>query len=104
MRYGTLVAKIASLTAVSDADVRRVLSALPTVVMECNEGECLRTPMGVFKVTRRPRKRVRSPFGDWMYVPERVQAKLRSGKTLQRELSSEPQGDLEDPELEDPLD
>jgi nucleoid DNA-binding protein len=88
MYYGTLVARIASLTGLSDADVRKVLSALPDVVMECQEGEQVRTPLGAFKVVRRKLKRVRSPGGTWAHAPERLQARIRPGKKLQREDAS----------------
>lgn len=87
MRYETLVAKIASLTGVSDADVRKVLGALPDVVMTCEEGEQVRTPLGAFRIVRRRLKRVRSPGGDWAHAPERLQARIRPGKRLQREVS-----------------
>lgn len=69
---------------VEDQDIRKVLHVLPDVVMECEEGEQVRTPLGVFKVVRRKSKRVRCPSGVWTQAPERIQARIRPGKRLQR--------------------
>jgi nucleoid DNA-binding protein len=107
MYYGTLVARISSLTGCSDVDIRKVLSALPEAVMECSEGEQVRTPLGTFKIVRRRFKRVRSPTGEWTSAPERVQARIRPGRRLQRGASNErprtsPPEDDSDPDLEDP--
>lgn len=111
MLYGELVSRISARTGIGDAEVRKVLAALPEVVMECQEGEQVRTPLGAFKIVRRRLKRVRSPGGTWACAPERVQARIRPGKRLQREASNElpttsrPEEDL-DPDLdpEDPQD
>jgi hypothetical protein len=71
---------------VSDATVRRVLNVLPDAVMECKENDQVRTPLGVFKIVRRRRKRVRCPSGSWSHAPERIQARIRPGKRLQRQV------------------
>jgi len=92
---------------VSEDDVRKVLLHFPDVLMELEENEQVKTYLGVIKLVRRKRKRVKDPQGRWTHSPERLQARLRPGKRLQRLLeddSSErptnsrtPQGD-EDPE------
>jgi hypothetical protein len=53
------------------------------------EGEQTRTPLGVFTIVRRKQKAVRTPDGKWSSAPERIQAKLKPGKKLQREVPKE---------------
>jgi len=77
---------------VSEEDVRKVLLAFPDVIMECEEGEQVRTYLGTFRMTRRKRKRVKDPKGNWTYSEEKLVARVRPGKRLQREITkpSEP--------------
>lgn len=82
---------------VTEEDVRKVLLHFPDVLMECEEGEQVKTYLGVIKMVRRKRKRVKDPQGRWTYSPERLQARLRPGKRLQRLLEDPPSGEsLED--------
>lgn len=92
---------------VSEEDVRKVLLHFPDVLMELEEGEQVKTYLGVVKIVRRKRKRVKDPQGRWTHSPERLQARLRPGKRLQRLLEEDPSGrptdspspqDDEDPE------
>jgi nucleoid DNA-binding protein len=92
MLYGILVSRLAAITGLSEEDVRKVLSSLPDVVMECAEGEQVKTPLGAFKIIRRRRKRVRAPSGDWVFAPERLQARVRPGKKLQRDVEPSANG------------
>jgi len=77
---------------VSDKDVRKVLRMFPEVLMECEEGEQIRTYLGTFRMTRRQRKRVKDPQGRWTYSEERIFARIRPGKRLQREVDEKPSG------------
>jgi len=77
---------------VPEKDVRKVLRMFPEVIMECEEGEQLRTYLGTFRVTRRKRKRVRDPQGRWTYSEERIFARIRPGKRLQRDVENVPSG------------
>lgn len=72
---------------VSEEDVRRVLTAFPDVIMECKEGDYVRTTLGMFRLTRRKRKRVKDPQGKWTFSEEKIVARIRPGKRLQREIS-----------------
>jgi len=93
-------------TGVTADEARDVLHHLPDVIMECEEGEQIKTRLGVFRIVRRKRKRVRDPQGRWTFSHERLQASIRPGKHLQRELD-EPSarsreswpGDDEDPQV-----
>jgi hypothetical protein len=93
---------------VSEEDVRKALLHFPEVLMELEEGEQVKTYLGVIKIVRRKRKRVKDPQGRWTHSPERLQARLRPGKRLQRLLDDDPSEprtapqsppDEEDPEL-----
>jgi hypothetical protein len=77
---------------VSEEDVRKVLYHFPDVIMECEEGEQVKTYLGVIKMVRRKRKRVKDPQGRWTFSPERLQARLRPGKRLQKLLEDGPSG------------
>ena len=89
MLYAKLVARIAEITGVSEEDVRKVLQAFPDVIMECEEGEQVKTYLGVFRIVRRKKKRVKDPQGRWTFSPERLHARIRPGKRLQREVPEE---------------
>lgn len=107
MLYRKLVERISAVTGISEDDVRQVLQALPDVIMECAEGEHVKTHLGVFRIVRRKRKRVKDPQGRWTHSPERLEARVRPGKRLQQVLDpdapSEPFQASDDPEeSEDP--
>ena len=87
MVYKALVSRISEVTGIDEEDVRKVLGILPDIIMEGEEGEQTRTPLGVFTIIRRKEKAVRTPDGVWGSAPERIHAKLKPGKKLQRDVS-----------------
>ena len=106
MLYRKLVERISVVTGISEDDVRQVLQALPDVIMECVEGEHVKTHLGVFRIVRRKQKRVKDPQGRWTHSPERLEARVRPGKRLQRVVdpdASEPSQDPEDSEADEDL-
>lgn len=88
---------------VPEKDIRRVLLAFPQVIMECKEGEQVRTDLGTFRMTRRKRRRVKIQ-GRWGISEERLIARIRPGKRLQREVEevSELPGSKAESQEEDP--
>jgi nucleoid DNA-binding protein len=76
---------------VTEEEIRKVLQTLPDLIMTCDEGEKVKTPLGVFRMVRRKQKRVKDPQGRWTHSPERLQASIRPGKRLQRVVGSEPE-------------
>jgi len=100
MLYAKLVVRIAEVTGVPEEEVRRVLSAFPDVIMEGEEGEQTKTPLGTFRLVRRKRKRVKDPQGRWTCSKERLDARIRPGKRLQRGPDEEPKKSepFEDPD------
>jgi nucleoid DNA-binding protein len=93
MVYSALVSRIAQETGIDEEDVRKVLGIFPEIVMEGDEGEQTRTPLGVFTIVRRRQKAVRTPDGVWSSAPERIHAKLKPGKKLQRDLNESSSSD-----------
>lgn len=86
---------------VSESDVRAVLQAFPDVIMECEEGEYVKTYLGTFRLTRRKKKRVKDPQGRWTFSEEKIVARIRPGKRLQRDVngpSEDPDTSPDDPE------
>jgi nucleoid DNA-binding protein len=96
MVYSALVSRIAQETGIDEEDIRKVLGVFPEIVMEGEEGEQTRTPLGVFTVVRRKQKAVRTPDGVWSSAPERIQAKLKPGKKLQLDLNEPSSSDEEE--------
>jgi nucleoid DNA-binding protein len=88
---------------VSEEAVRRVLLAFPDIVMECEEGEQVKTYLGTFRMKRRKRKRVKDPQGRWTYSEEKLVARIRPGKRLQKSVEGAPSGASQESDS-DPLD
>lgn len=84
MVYSKLTSRISELSGVPEDAVREVLQALPRVLMEGEEGDKTRTPLGVFTIAFRKEKRVRTPDGKWSSAPAMIVARLKPGKRLQR--------------------
>lgn len=89
MVYSKLTSRISELSGVPEDAVREVLQALPRVLMEDPEGEKTRTPLGVFTISLRKEKRVRTPDGKWSSAPAMIVARLKPGKRLQRLLKED---------------
>ncbi len=86
MRYKELVASIAKTTNVEEDEVRRVLDALPEILMESSTGEQTRTPLGVFSAKERPEKDVQLPNGSWTKATRQLQIRLKPGSRLRKDL------------------
>jgi hypothetical protein len=90
MEYQRLIWLIAEQTGVDEETVRNVLSALPEALMEGEIGEKTRTPLGVFTLAeRQTSKPVKTPTGHWGSAQPMILARLKPGKKLRREASSE---------------
>jgi len=67
--------------------VREVLQAIPSAFQDLEEGDRVKTPMGVFRMTRRKSRLVRIPNSEeYAEVPSALVVKLRPGKQLRFEL------------------
>lgn len=83
MRYKDLVDGIAAQTELTAEDVRAVLSALPDTLIELEEGEQVRMPFGVFRMTKRKERAVMTPTsGEKLDIPAEMVVKFRAGTRL----------------------
>lgn len=86
MKYEKFVSKVAAQAGVSQEAVRDVLYVLPDVLIELDDGEEVRTHLGVFRMTRRKARTVTLPDRKrTAQVPEAQIVKLRSGTRLYRD-------------------
>ena len=87
MQYKELVDQVADQTGYDPKIVRDVLSALPDALIELNEGEQVRVPFGVFRMTKRVARSVFIPTSDdEVHVPEALVVKLKAGTRLRRQI------------------
>lgn len=85
MTYEKLVTHISEMTGQSEEAVRNVLFAIPDVLISMDEKDVVRTPMGVFRMTKRAARKVKPPKGEQaVTVPEEMVVKLRAGKRLRK--------------------
>ena len=85
MKYDKLVAKIAALTKVSEEAVRKVLFSIPDALIGMEEKDMVRTPLGVFRMTKRSSRTVKPPkSAEPVVVPEEMVVKLRAGSRLRK--------------------
>jgi hypothetical protein len=71
--------------------VKEVLNALPFGFMDMPEGYWVRTPFGVFKMTRQKQRSIALPTSKKLaLVEEKLIVKLKSGKRLQFPVTPDP--------------
>jgi hypothetical protein len=86
MKYSDLIQGLSERTGLTESQVRIVLEEMPTVLVQCPEGDQTRTPLGVFKAVIRQEKRVRLPDGTWVIAKPQKQIKLKPGLRLREDL------------------
>lgn len=85
MSYEELVNRIAHVSGRAPLEVRQVLSALPEVLVSMEEGDQVRTPMGVFRQYLRKGRVVNLPGSTTpAEVAETLVVKLKPGSRLRR--------------------
>jgi len=85
MKYEKLVTKIATLTEESEEAVRKILFSIPDALIGMSEKDMVRTPMGVFRMTKRSSRTVKPPKGaEPVVIPEEMVVKLRAGNRLRK--------------------
>jgi nucleoid DNA-binding protein len=85
--YDRLAGAIAADTGHPPEVVKSILQAAPKALLELEEGDWVKTPLGVFRMTRRKPRAVRIPGTDQTAeVEEKLVVKLKPGKRLQRPL------------------
>lgn len=85
MHYDELVERVAAQSGQSVKAVRDVLFSLPDILIALDEGEQVRMPFGVFRMTHRKARTVTIPTSvDEVRVPSELVVKLRPGSRLRR--------------------
>jgi len=85
MKYEKLVTRLAEISNQPVEAVRNILFAIPDVLVAMNEKDMVRTPMGVFRMTKRSSRMVKPPLGgDPVTIPEELVVKLRAGNRLRK--------------------
>ena len=86
MTYTQLVARVAYLSGYPKCVVRAILAKVPDALMEIPEGEHVRTPLGVFRMVRKPRRKVNLPGTSkkGALLRERLQMRLDAGGKLKK--------------------
>ena len=87
MDYDTLVSKISEETGYDEKTIREILSAMPPILMELEEGSIVQTPLGSFFGKVRKSKPVRLMSGEWVDSTPRFVINLRPGKQMVKDLN-----------------
>jgi len=90
MKYEDLVQRISCYSGITEENIRAVLFSLPDALISLEEGDFVRTPLGVFR-THRTKARVvvppkRGPE-DGVFVPSVLKIRLKSGVRLSKKIS-----------------
>jgi len=88
MKYKEFIEYMSDATEFPEEVIRTVMEAAPDVLLYLQEGENVRTPMGVFTMRRRKEKNAKHPRSKkWITIPEKLHVQLRSGKRLTKDES-----------------
>lgn len=83
MTYNDLVEDLAIQASQSRRAIREVLEALPVCLMQMEDGDDVRTPLGVFRKVHSPARDITLPDGETKSrVPEKRVVRLKPGKGL----------------------
>lgn len=86
MPYDHLVTWISQMSGYPKCAVRAILAEIPDALMEMDEGEFVRTPLGVFRMVRKVARLVNLPGSEKRaVVKERFQVRLDPGTGLKRD-------------------
>jgi len=87
MKYDDLVKKVAMLAGCSPETAKDVLFALPDALLTMEEGDSVRTQLGVVRMARRKGRTVMVPGTDQTAeVTEHLEVRLRPGVRLKKDL------------------
>ena len=85
MKYDDLLKKVAMAAGCSPETARNVLFALPDALLQMEEGDSVRTQLGVMRMARRKGRTVRVPGSDkTAEVSEHLEVRLRPGVRLKK--------------------
>jgi nucleoid DNA-binding protein len=86
MTYDHLIAALAEATGQSQAAVRELMFILPDILITLEEGDMVRTPLGVFRMMKRGARHVTPPSGSRsrVKIPDEMVVKMRAGLRLRK--------------------
>jgi nucleoid DNA-binding protein len=86
MKYPDFLAQVAEKTGHPVDVVKEILFTLPVVLIDLEDKETVRTPLGSFRMARRTARQVKAPkTGKLVDVIGGTVVKLRPGKRLRRD-------------------
>lgn len=91
MTYKALIADISKRTGLKPKIVKKVLSATPEALLEMEEGDHVRTPLGVFRMTRREKRNVKLPDGPVAEIDPMLVVRLKPGNRIKSSVSRQPE-------------
>jgi nucleoid DNA-binding protein len=81
MKYEDFLDQLSKRTSTDVVKLREILLCIPDVLMKLKENEYVRTPLGVFRLRRRNKKRVKIPnTKKWAFVEEQLYVHFKAGK------------------------
>ncbi len=87
MTYEEFVTKTATVSGYPVETVRDILFVMPDVLISMPQGENVRTPFGVFRMTTRSARNIVPPSGgDPVPVPAEQVIKLKAGTRLRKKI------------------
>lgn len=90
MTYDALVADISTRTGLPVSTVKKVLMEVPDALLVMDEGDHVRTPLGVFRMTRRKKRNIKLPDGPLAEVGSMLVVRLKSGSRIKATRSQQP--------------
>ena len=90
MTYKELVADIAKRSGQPVPIVKAVLAVTPDALLQLDDGELVRTPLGTFRMTKRNSRRIKLPDGPIASVGEKCVVRLKSGNRIKRDADLTP--------------
>ena len=86
MIYNEMVARIGKETGISPEVIKNVIFAMPFALSELGNGEIVRTPLGVFRMTARAAWSIKPPTKRRKVdVPAKMVVKLKPGWRLRKQ-------------------
>jgi nucleoid DNA-binding protein len=84
MTYNDLIEHLVKATGNDAETIRSIIKALPDALMQMEEADQVRTPLGVFSMKKKNPKKIRVFGGGWTTIPEETSVRLKPGKSLKK--------------------
>ena len=85
MSYDDLIKVLVKQTGYTETVIKNILLMVPHALVRLEQGEKVRTPLGVFGMTYRKERPIKRPDGEPALVEEKLVVRLKPGVRLQRD-------------------